>query len=210
MLPDEQPPRASRVGDGRRHRSQPPQVPQTIERRRFLQLAERGREQWANREQFTPYVDAGISMVRAFTFDGGVQGRASTTVSARSRSRSGKWTRSWSHRSPPSRTPSTSPETSQAASKAALRALAHPDAERRPTAHAVARLTPALVDVDRGLVDVARVHSEKAKTLIGAIHSRPKLARRHRLRDKRFCSCCGGQARRGGARVGVRGALLSR
>ena len=45
--------------------------PRTIERRRFLQLAERGRVE--SRARFTPYVDAGIKMVRAFTFDEGVE-----------------------------------------------------------------------------------------------------------------------------------------
>jgi LuxR family maltose regulon positive regulatory protein len=58
-----------------------------------------------------------------------------------------------------------------AASEAALRALAHPEAERRPTAHAVARSTLALIDVDRGLLDGARTHAGKARSLIGAIHS---------------------------------------
>jgi LuxR family maltose regulon positive regulatory protein len=58
-----------------------------------------------------------------------------------------------------------------AASAAALRALAHPQAERRPTAQAIARSTLALADVDRGLLDAARAHAAKARALIGGIHS---------------------------------------
>jgi LuxR family maltose regulon positive regulatory protein len=58
-----------------------------------------------------------------------------------------------------------------AAAATAQQALAHPEAERRPTAHAIARSTLALADVDRGLIDAARAHAEKARALIGAIHS---------------------------------------
>jgi LuxR family maltose regulon positive regulatory protein len=58
-----------------------------------------------------------------------------------------------------------------AATAAAQRALAHPDAERRPTAHVLARSTLALADVDRGLLDAARAHADKARALTGAIHS---------------------------------------
>ena len=53
--------------------------PRTVERRRFLQLAERARK--TDSARFTPYVDAGIGMVRAFTFDEGV--KASVTEARR-------------------------------------------------------------------------------------------------------------------------------
>ena len=53
--------------------------PGTVERRRFLHLAERARE--TDSARFTPYVDAGIGMVRAFTFDRGVE--ASVTEARR-------------------------------------------------------------------------------------------------------------------------------
>ncbi len=58
-----------------------------------------------------------------------------------------------------------------AASATAQRALAHPEAEQLPTSHAIARSTLALADVDRGRVDAARVHAEKAMALIGSIHN---------------------------------------
>jgi LuxR family transcriptional regulator, maltose regulon positive regulatory protein len=140
----------------------------TIERRRFLQLAERARI--VSPARFTPYVDAGIGMVRAFTFDEGVmasvdEGRraveiaeleaddvlvASLATLAHALYFAGDLA---------------------AASATAQRALAHPEAERRPTSHAIARSTLALADVDRGRLDAARVHAGKAMALIGAIHN---------------------------------------
>ena len=142
--------------------------PRTIERRRFLQLAERGRME--SRARFTPYVDAGIKMVRAFTFDEGVEagvedGRRAVEIAEREAddvlvaSLAGLAHALYFAGD------------LVAASAAAQRALAHPDAERRPTAHAIARATLALVDVDRGLFAAARAHAEKAKALIGATHS---------------------------------------
>ena len=142
--------------------------PRTIERRRFLQLAERGRREGSAR--FTPYVDAGIKMVRAFTFDEGVEasveaGRRAVEIAEREAddvlvaSLAGLAHALYFAGD------------LAAASAAAQRALAHPDAERRPTAHAIARATLGLADVDRGLFDAARAHADKAKSLIGAIHS---------------------------------------
>ena len=142
--------------------------PRTIERRRFLQLAERARAE--HPPAFTPYVEAGIGMVRAFTLDQGVsaavaQGRravelveaggddllvASLAGLAQALYFAGD---------------------SSGAAAAALRAIEHPHAERRPTAHALARTIVALADLDRGLVDAARVHAEKARSLVGSIHS---------------------------------------
>ena len=142
--------------------------PRTIERRRFLQLAERART--ASPAQFTPYVDAGIGMVRAFTFDEGVQasveqGRRAVEIAEREADDvlvASLAALAQAHYFAGDLA---------AASAAALRALAHPQAERRPTAHAIARSTLALADVDRGLVDAARAHAAKARALIGGIHS---------------------------------------
>ena len=89
----------------------------------------------------------------------------------RSRSPSGRPTTCWSRRSQPLLTRYYFSGDLAAASAAAQRALAHPEAERRPTAHAVARSTLALADLDRGLLDAARSHAEKARALVGAIHS---------------------------------------
>jgi len=142
--------------------------PRMIERRRFLQLAERGRR--ASPARFTPYVDAGIMMVRAFTFDAGVEasvedGRRAVEIAEREAddvllaSLAGLAHALYFAGD------------LAGASAVAQRALAHPQADARPTAHAIARATLALVDVDRGLLDGARAHAEKAKAVIGAIHS---------------------------------------
>ena len=142
--------------------------PRMIERRRFLQLAERARS--VSPARFTPYVDAGIGMVRAFTFDEGVmasvgQGRRAVEIAEREAD---------------DVLIASLAALAQAlyfagdlagAATAARQALEHPEAERRPTAHAIARSTLALTDVDRGLLDAARVHAEKARALIAAIHS---------------------------------------
>jgi LuxR family maltose regulon positive regulatory protein len=140
--------------------------PRTIERRRFLQLAERAR----GTPSFGPYVDAGLGMVRAFTFDDGVEAGvqqglraveiaereaddvlvASLAALAQALYFAGDL---------------------QGASASSLRAIAHPEAERRPTAHAIARATLALADADRGLIDAARAHVDKARALVGGIHS---------------------------------------
>ena len=49
----------------------------------------------------------------------------------------------------------------------ALRAIEHPDAERRPPGHAFARSTLALVAADDGRLELARIHAEAAKSLVG-------------------------------------------
>ena len=54
---------------------------------------------------------------------------------------------------------------------AALRAVQHPEAERRPTAHALARSTLALVAVEQARGVLARGHAEKAKAVIGRVRS---------------------------------------
>ena len=142
--------------------------PRTVERRRFIQLAERART--AGSARFTPYVDAGIGMVRAFTFDEGVTAsvaEARRAVEIAEREADDVLVASLA-------------ALAQAhyfngdlaaASAAGERALTHPCAERRPTAHAIARTTLALADVDRGLLRAARDHMEKARAMVGAIHS---------------------------------------
>ena len=51
----------------------------------------------------------------------------------------------------------------------ALRVIEHPDAERRAPSHALARATLALVAVERGWLESARGHAEKAKAVVGGI-----------------------------------------
>jgi LuxR family maltose regulon positive regulatory protein len=53
----------------------------------------------------------------------------------------------------------------------ALRAVEHPDAERRPPGHAVARATLALVGAERGWLASARTHADKARAIIGGAAS---------------------------------------
>jgi LuxR family maltose regulon positive regulatory protein len=53
----------------------------------------------------------------------------------------------------------------------AMEAVEHPDIERRATGHAMARVPLALVALDRGQLDTARIHAETAKTLVGDIGS---------------------------------------
>jgi len=142
--------------------------PRSVERRRFLQLAERART--AGSARFTPYVDAGIGMVRALTFDEGVtsgvaEGRRAVEIAEREADDAlvaALAALAQAHYFDGDLV---------AASAAAGRALAHPEAERRPAAHAMARTVLALADVDRGLLRAARDHVDKARTMIGAIHS---------------------------------------
>jgi LuxR family maltose regulon positive regulatory protein len=53
----------------------------------------------------------------------------------------------------------------------ALEAVEHPDVERRATGHAMARIPLALVALERGQLDEARIHAETAKALVGDIGS---------------------------------------
>jgi LuxR family maltose regulon positive regulatory protein len=53
----------------------------------------------------------------------------------------------------------------------AVQAVEHPDAERRPPSHAVARATMSLAAVDRGRIELARLHAEKAKSIVGTAGS---------------------------------------
>ena len=53
--------------------------------------------------------------------------------------------------------------------RAAMRAVEHPDAEHRPPGHAFARSTLAFVAADRGRLDSARVHAEKARAIMGGV-----------------------------------------
>jgi LuxR family transcriptional regulator, maltose regulon positive regulatory protein len=142
--------------------------PRTIERRRFLSLAERARAEHPAR--FTRYVEAGIGMTRAFTIDEGVSAAVAD----------GRRAVELAETDADDLLVSALASLAQAlyfdgdcpgASAAALRAIEHPHAEHRPTAHALARSTLALADLDRGLVDAARVHAEKARSLVGSIHS---------------------------------------
>ena len=138
----------------------------TMELRRFLSLVDRaraGRPEGSNR-----YADAAARMVRALTMDGGVRQAvvdgggavelaqagedelvtAALTGQARALYFAGDLDDAW---------------------RAALRVLAHPDARRRVPSQALARVTLALVAVERGQLFSARHHAERAKEIIGGI-----------------------------------------
>jgi LuxR family maltose regulon positive regulatory protein len=139
-----------------------------IEQRRFLSVAQRAATE--HPERYTAYVDAGVAAVRAFTLDGGVDAAvadgahaveiaeadvdevlvASLAGYAHALYFAGRTDEAWA---------------------AALQAVQHPEAERRPTSHALARSTMALVALERGLPNLARSHAAKAKTILSRIHS---------------------------------------
>jgi LuxR family maltose regulon positive regulatory protein len=140
----------------------------TIEQRRFLALADRAQAE--RPESVTPYVRAVAGMVRAVTVDNDVSqaiaaGRDAAEAAeasadevlvaalagyARALYLGGKLDEAW---------------------VAASRAVGHPDVERRPPGHAVARSTLALIAADRGWPGCARRHAERAKALVGGVGS---------------------------------------
>jgi LuxR family maltose regulon positive regulatory protein len=140
----------------------------TLEKQRLLQLA--GRAQAERPGRFSPYLQAVSGMVRAATVDDDVgeaveEGRRAVEVAqagadavlvaafagyARALYLAGDLDQAWT---------------------AALRAIEHPDAERRAPGHAFARSTLALVAADRARLESARRHAEKARSLVGRVGS---------------------------------------
>ena len=139
-----------------------------LERRWYLQLARRARNE--HRDRFTPYVEAVEGMVQAAAVDGDVglavaKGRRAVELAqagadevfvaalaglARALYFAGEPDDAWA---------------------AALRAVEHPDAERRAPGHAFARSTLALVAAERGRLSWARAHAEQAKAIVGRVGS---------------------------------------
>jgi LuxR family maltose regulon positive regulatory protein len=138
----------------------------TLERRRFLALADRAAAE--RPERAGAYTHAIAAMVRAGSVDGRLEdvlenGRravelsesgaddvlvASLAAHARALYFAGDLDAAWA---------------------TALRAVEHPDAERRAPGHAFARSTLALVAADRGHLASARVHAEKARAIMGGV-----------------------------------------
>jgi LuxR family transcriptional regulator, maltose regulon positive regulatory protein len=140
----------------------------TIEQRRLLQTAERGRRERPDR--FTPYVDAGIGMVRAAGVEGGVTAAVSEgrrAVAIAEAEADDVLVASLAGCAQALYFAAAADE----ARDAALRAVEHPEAERRPTAHALARSTLALVALEQEQRLLARGHAEKAKAVIGRVRS---------------------------------------
>jgi ATP/maltotriose-dependent transcriptional regulator MalT len=137
-----------------------------LERRRLVYLAERAERDQP--ERFTPYTQAVISMVRTAGIDGSVseavlEGHHAVRVAAddadevlvaaraawaRALYLSGRFDRAWTE---------------------VMKAIGHPDAERRGPGHAFARSTLALIAADRGWLASARIHAEKAKAVVGGV-----------------------------------------
>ncbi len=140
----------------------------TLTRRRLLQLVHRAR--YEHPDRFTPYVRCVAAMVSAASVDGDVgeavlQGRAAVAIAltdadeaavaalagfAHALYFAGQLVEAWT---------------------AAMRAVEHPDIDRRAPGHSVARSTLALVAAERGWLASARVHAERAKTLVGGVAS---------------------------------------
>jgi LuxR family transcriptional regulator, maltose regulon positive regulatory protein len=137
----------------------------TLEQRRLLRLADRAR---AERRQTSPWADAVAQMVVAVSVDAeparaAEAGRRAVEIAeakadlalvaalagyARSLYFDDRLDEAWS---------------------AALRAIEHPDIERRAPGHAHARSTLALVAAARGHLGAARKHAEKARDILGGV-----------------------------------------
>ena len=138
----------------------------TIEQRRYLQIVDKA--QADHPERFTPYVEAFALLLRAIAIDGGVaqaleNGRRAVELAravsdeiltgalagyARAHYFAGNFDEAW---------------------EVALSVIEHPSIERRVPSHALARTTLALVAVERGWLESARSHAEKAKAVVGRI-----------------------------------------
>ena len=140
----------------------------TLMRRRLLAVAARAKSE--RPELYIPYVECVAAMAAAAAIDDGVAeavlgGHRSVEIAesdadevfvaasaalARALYLAGEVDSAWS---------------------SAMRAIEHPDAQRRPPGHAAARTTLALIAAERGWVAAARSHAEKAKTIIGGVAS---------------------------------------
>jgi LuxR family transcriptional regulator, maltose regulon positive regulatory protein len=139
----------------------------TIEQRRLLQLADRGARQGG---ADSPYAEATAAMVRAATVDRGVaravrEGRRAVDLALQSEdgvtvAAHAAHARALYFAGRPA-----------ASRAAALAAIEHPDAERRPPGHALARATLALIAADAGQLASARQHAEKAHALVARVGS---------------------------------------
>ena len=138
----------------------------TIEQRRYLRLAEQAHV--AEGAGSGLYVESAARLVRAMTIEGGVgeavlDGRravelaeagsddlltAALTAYARALFFAGELDEAWA---------------------AASRVLEHPDIDHRAPSLTSARTTLALIAVERGRLQAARGHAEKAKAIVGRI-----------------------------------------
>ena len=138
----------------------------TIERRRYLNLADRGHGEQPARAD--PYAETVSRMIRALTMDRGVaqgvmDGRRAVELAQRSSDEILTGTLAAYARA------LFFAGDLEEASAAALRALEHPAIDDRVPSLVIARSTLALVAVERGQLASARSHAERAIAAVGRI-----------------------------------------
>ena len=134
-----------------------------LERRRLLQLVDRARSR--DPESFDGYTEATAEMVRAAAIDTDVALAVASGARAVELGRDGRDPVLVAALAAHARALYFSGDLA-GAWKAALGAVEHPDAENRPPGHILARSTLALVAAEQGRIDAARVHAEKAKSIV--------------------------------------------
>jgi LuxR family maltose regulon positive regulatory protein len=137
----------------------------TIERRRFLQLADAAR---AERPERAAYVETAARLVRALTIDGGVGQAVIDGRRAVALAEAGAEEILTGALAACARALYFAGELDEARA-VAVRALEHPVIERHVPSLVVARSTLALVAIERGRLVAARGHAEKAKAAVGRI-----------------------------------------
>ena len=140
----------------------------TIERRRFLRLAEQAHGKVPERSD--AYAENWVRVVRALTMDGGVGRAVEDGRRAVELARAGSDVILTGALAAYARALFFAGELNEA-SAVALRVLEHPDISSRAPSMALAHTTLALVAVERGRLDSARSHAEKAKAAVGRIRS---------------------------------------
>ena len=136
----------------------------TVERHRFLALADRAAVE--RPERSGAYAQAIAAMVRAGSLDGRLEDALENGRRAVELSESGAEDVLVASLAAHARALYFAGDL-DAAWTTALRAVEHPDAERRGPGHAFARSTLALVAADRRHLGSARVHAEKARAILG-------------------------------------------
>jgi LuxR family transcriptional regulator, maltose regulon positive regulatory protein len=139
-----------------------------LERRRFLQLVSRA--QAAEPDRVSRYVEASAAGARAMAIEPDIaeavsQGRHAVSLALAGEDDSVVFSLS------ACATALYFAEELDEAWAMAMQAVEHPDIGIRPAGHAMARVALALVALDRGQLDTARVHAETAKSLLGDIGS---------------------------------------
>jgi LuxR family maltose regulon positive regulatory protein len=137
----------------------------TIERRRFLQLADAAR---AERPERAAYVETAARLVRALTIDGGVGQAVIDGRRAVALAEAGAEEILTGALAACARALYFAGELDEARA-VAVRALEHPAIERHVPSLVVARSTLALVAIEGGRLVAARGHAEKAKAAVGRI-----------------------------------------